>query len=370
VTALREDSQHKDEFLAMLAHELRNPLAPITNAVTLLRHGTTEDVDGLHAMIERQSARLVRLVDELLDIARINRGLIELKRATVNLTDVASQAAEASRPRIETRGHLLTLNLGSDAVWVNGDSVRLEQVISNLLDNAAKYTEPGGQIALALASSNGSCVLRVRDNGIGISAVDQRSIFDLFKQVNMSPSRSGSGLGIGLTLVRRVVELHGGTISVHSAGIGHGSEFRLKLPVTTAPEATVGADDSKPSESGTTRQRVLIVDDNADSLTSLAQLVRAWGHEVAIAPDGSTALSIAASFAPQVALVDIGLPGMDGFELGRHLKESGNGDPPTLIAVTGYGRDEDRREIYAAGFSHHLVKPADPEELRALLASI
>jgi two-component system CheB/CheR fusion protein len=369
---LANEVHRKDEFLAMLAHELRNPLSPITHAIHLLRgDGANVPPSKLYDLIERQTQRLVRLVDELLDVARISRGHIELKRERVDLIDIVQHAAEASRPRMEERRHTLTLALPEDAVCVEGDPIRLEQIVANLLENASKYTEPGGRIEVSLAEVQGQARLSVRDNGIGLAPDTLESIFGLFAQVDRSLAHSGGGLGIGLTLVRRVLSMHGGTVEARSGGLGQGTEFLIRLPIAPARAPPPRQRPSHPSSSAhplaTSSHRVLIVDDNADAAQSLALLARAWGHEVAVASDGPSALALAQRFEPQRALVDIGLPGMSGYELARRLRTQ---HPQLyLVAMTGYGRETDRREAHSAGFDVHLVKPANPHELQVLLAN-
>ena len=369
--ALIEESQRKDEFLAMLAHELRNPLAPIAYALELLRPLTTDPTaTRLNAMIERQSGQLVRLVDDLLDVARINRGMIILRREHVELTTLARQAAEASRARMGAREHELTLSLPERPMYIDGDPVRLDQVIANLLDNAAKYTERGGRIQLTLKQESNDAVLCVRDNGIGLSPETLEGVFEPFTQVNQSLARSTTGLGLGLSVVRRLLQLHGGRIEAHSAGLGHGSEFVVRLPAVAAASGEPQSEQrpAAPPAKPTVRRRVLIVDDNADSAQSLALLVRNWGHEVAVARDAREALARAETLAPDVALVDIGMPGMDGHELTRRLRAQPRYRDALLVAVTGYGRAEDRDAAHRAGFNAFLVKPADSAELARLLA--
>ncbi|HEV2442483.1 MAG TPA: chemotaxis protein CheB [Steroidobacteraceae bacterium] len=370
--SLRESARRKDEFLAMLAHELRNPLAPITHAVHLLRdrHADPASVK-LYEMMERQTQRLVRLVDELLDVARISRGLIAVKRDPVDLVVVVREAVEASRPRIDQAGHALSLVLPEEPVLVSGDSVRLEQVVCNLLENAAKYTPPGGRITLTLRRQEANEVaLIVRDTGIGLDPATVDGIFELFTQVDRSLAHSGGGLGLGLAVVRRILELHGGRIEAHSAGLGAGSEFVVRLPVLPA---SVRAPSTAPTDAtlqAVTPRRVLVVDDNADAAQSMALIARSWGHEVATARDGTEALAVAKTFRPDAALVDIGLPGMDGYELAQRLRGQLDGEEPPLllVAMTGYGRTEDREAAHAAGFDVHMVKPADLEGLRRVLA--
>jgi two-component system CheB/CheR fusion protein len=367
--SLREGSRRKDEFLAMLAHELRNPLGPISHAVHLLKRGGG-DAPKLHAMIERQTVRLVRLVDELLDVARISRGLIELQRGPVDLATLARQAMEAGRARAEQRQHVLTSSIPDAPVWVDGDAVRLEQVISNLLENAIKYTNPGGRIVVALTEEGGDAVLSVADSGIGLEPGTHERIFDLFTQVDGSLARSGGGLGLGLTVVRRVLEMHGGRIQARSAGLGTGSEFIVRIPLLPPSRLPKqGEEHTHAPEAASRARRVLIVDDNLDSAESMAFLVRSWGHDVSVVHDGTAALERIADFKPEAALVDIGLPDMNGYELARRLRSGSNGSNLHLIAITGYGRAEDRATARDAGFDVHLVKPAEPAELERVLAT-
>ncbi|MDE2261039.1 MAG: response regulator, partial [Gammaproteobacteria bacterium] len=370
--SLRESARRKDEFLAMLAHELRNPLAPITHAVHLLhnRHADPASVK-LYEMMERQTQRLVRLVDELLDVARISRGLIAIKRDPVDLVAVVREAAEASRSRIDQAHHELSLVLPEEPVLVSGDSVRLEQVVCNLLENAAKYTPPGGQITLTLRRQEADeAVLIVRDTGIGLESATVDGIFELFTQVDRSLAHSGGGLGLGLAVVRRILELHGGRIEAQSAGLGAGTEFIVRLPVLPASVRVPSRAHTDARLPAVTPRRVLVVDDNSDAAQSMALVARSWGHEVATARDGTEALVVANSFRPDAALVDIGLPGMDGYEVAQRLRGQLDGQEPRLllVAMTGYGRSEDREAAHAAGFDVHMVKPADLEELRRLLA--
>jgi two-component system, chemotaxis family, CheB/CheR fusion protein len=373
-TILSEHARRKDEFLAMLAHELRNPLTPITHAIRLLRH---VDVDArsakLHSMIERQTLRLGRLVDELLDVARISRGQIELTRTSVDLGVIAQNAADASLSRVEERQHALALTRPEDPVWVDGDSVRLEQVAANLIENAIKYTEPGGRISVHVSQAGGEASLSVRDNGIGLAAENLEAIFELFTQVDVSLARSGGGLGIGLNLVRRVLELHGGFVEARSAGLGKGTEIIVRLPsqAICSSNLAITADTPFGKEaplSADTTRRVLIIEDNTDAAESMAMLARLWGHDVRVTSDGPAALALAAEFQPQVALVDIGLPGMDGYAVAQHLREVSKSNELYLVAMTGYGRERDLAAARAAGFDTHLVKPADMDELRSILA--
>jgi CheY-like chemotaxis protein/two-component sensor histidine kinase len=310
----------------------------------------------------------VRLVDDLLDVARITRGHIELQQEVVNLGTLVRNVAEASRVRLEARRHTLTLELPETPLEVEGDPLRLEQIVSNLLENAIKYTEPDGRIAVGVSDAGEEIALSVRDSGIGLRAEDREAIFELFTQVDTSLARSGGGLGIGLTVVRQLVALHGGRIDVRSAGLGLGSEFIVHLPRATAA-ASQPPISSSPAPVAAPACRVLIVDDNTDAAESLAQLVRSWGHEVATAHNGPEALALSDHFGPEIGFLDIGLPGMTGYELAHHLRTRSRGRAPYLVAMTGYGRPEDRAAALEAGFDIHLVKPATVETLQALLAN-
>jgi two-component system CheB/CheR fusion protein len=370
---LRNDGRRKDEFLAMLAHELRTPLAPIAHAIHLLRQGNVDDPSiKLHLMIQRQTERLARLVSDLLDIARISRGQIELKREWVDLGALARHAADATSERIERQMQELVLALPANPIYVNGDPVRLEQIVLNLLENAAKYTDPGGRISLSLELQDNEAVLSVRDNGIGLAPEMLHTIFELFTQVNGSLARSGGGLGIGLNLVRQVLELHGGRIEARSAGLDTGTEFVVRLPgshqravVESIPVPSIPI----PVAAIATRaRRVLIVDDNRDSAESMSMLAQSWGHEATVANDGPAALIAAIGFQPDIAVVDIGLPGMDGYEVARRLRKVAPDRKLYLLAMTGYGRATDRQLALDAGFDEHLVKPADLQQLERMLA--
>lgn len=371
---LRNDARRKDEFLAMLAHELRTPLAPIAHAIHLLR---LVDVDQpsakLHSMIERQTQRLARLVDDLLDLARIRRGQIELKREIVDLGAIINHAVDASRLRFEQQKHQLAVTLPEQPLSIEGDPVRLEQVVLNLLENSAKYTAPGGQISLRLEHRGGEAIMSLRDNGIGLAPEMLENVFDLFTQVDGSLARSGGGLGVGLNLVRRVLDLHGGRIEAHSEGLGKGSEFVVHLPDNhqhLRPQQPQELQVTIPTSAITSRvHRVLIVDDNEDSAESMMMLARSWGHEVVVANDGPVALTLALTFQPDIAMVDIGLPGMDGYEVARRLRKASPDRDLYLMALTGYGRADDVRLARSAGFDEHLIKPTNLDELRRMLAS-
>jgi signal transduction histidine kinase/DNA-binding response OmpR family regulator len=368
---VQEADRHKNEFLSMLAHELRNPLAPIRNALQILRmRGDSEpETRALQDIMERQVQQLVRLVDDLLDLSRITRGKIRLQTEYVDMVGVIAAAVETSRPLIDARRHDLTVALPPDPLLVRGDPVRLAQVLSNLLNNAAKYTEVGGRIGLTAQRNDGEVVLRVSDNGVGIPREMLSSIFELFTQVDRSLDRAQGGLGIGLTLVHKLVELHNGRVEAFSAGPNQGSEFVVHLPaLAEAPPQTTNGAAHTPGKHRPCR--VLVVDDNEDAARSLTMLLEIKGHQVHTCHDGPSALKAAEAFGPEVVLLDIGLPGMDGFEVARRLREQPVAAQPLLVALSGYGQAEDQRRSREAGFDHHLVKPAEPETLTALFASL
>jgi signal transduction histidine kinase/CheY-like chemotaxis protein len=372
--ALAEADRRKDEFLAMLGHELRNPLAPIGNAVALLRLAASPEprVENACALIERQLTHLTRLVDDLLDVARITRGKVGLRREPLDLAAVLDRAIESTRPLIDAYGHSLTRTRPDASLWVEADAVRLEQVFANLLNNAAKYTDPGGVIAVIEQPDGPDAVVTVRDSGFGIAPAVLPHIFELFTQADRTLDRAKGGLGIGLTLVKTLVELHGGTVQAKSDGAGTGSEFAVRVPLIEAPAATSttatvpatvpAAPPAVPS------LQVLVVEDNKDAADSLAMLLELWGHRVRTSHDGVAGLTAARHARPEVVLLDIGLPGMDGYEVARQLRQE-FGAAIRLVAMTGYGQEEDRRRAHEAGFNAHLVKPADPANLRAVLAS-
>ncbi len=369
---LAEAHRRKDEFLAMLSHELRNPLAPIRNALQFMRMSGKLDPASAQArdIIERQATHLSQLVDDLLDVTRITRGKVQVRRERIDLATVAHSATETVRPLLETRQHRLTLDLGTEPVLADADSLRVEQVITNLLTNAAKYTDPGGQIWLTISREGEQAVIRVRDTGIGIPPELQARIFDLFMQAEPAFDRSLGGLGIGLTLVRRLVELQRGSIAVYSQGPGHGSEFTVRLPLyKPAPDAPPPV---TPEVASAVRQprtrRVVIVDDNKDGAESLAMLLEFWGHEVKVAYDGPSALKTVQAENPDVVLLDIGLPGMDGYQVARRVREHAQNSHAVLVAMTGYGQDEDRRRTRQAGFDYHLTKPINPGALQDLIS--
>ena len=367
--ALRSADRRKDEFLAMLGHELRNPLSAIANAVNLWRStpGDAESADLTGGIIERQTANLTRLVDDLLDVARISEGKIELRKAPVELDVVVSRAVEAVRPLIEERRHQLDLSLsGWDKIRVQADSTRLEQVVINLVTNAAKYTPEGGRITVVVRQERRDAIISVMDNGIGIAAEMLSAIFELFTQGDLGLARTMGGLGIGLSLCRQLVELHGGSISVHSKGRGEGASFTVRLPLLTDDTPMPVSKSPVSSPRAVRSRRVLLVDDNEDTVHSLARLLKLRGHEVATAYDGLAALKQAQEFQPDIFLLDIGLPGLDGYALARRLRLEGFADTP-MIAISGYAQQGDRERAREAGFDRHFSKPINFEALAALL---
>ena len=368
--ALIAADRRKDEFLATLAHELRNPLAPIRNSLHILKlTGHAEGaVANVHQMLDRQVKHLVRLVDDLMEVSRITRGRIELRKERIDLEPVLQSAIETSRPLIDEAGHRLEVSLPPQRLWLEADAVRLAQVVANLLNNAAKYTDHGGHIRLSARGEGESVVISVRDNGRGISAALLPKIFELFTNAGEGFDRPGSGLGIGLTIVRRLVELHGGTVEARSDGRGHGSEFIVRLPLD-ASGACEGLG-RLPSALPVSSRRILVVDDNRDAAESLGVLLTLLGIETRTAHDGVAALRALDEFRPSVMLLDLGMPGMDGIELARRTRQHPLGQHVTLIALTGWGQERDRRSSQEAGIDHHLVKPVDLDTLRQLLASL
>ena len=366
---LAEADRRKDEFLAMLAHELRNPLAPIRNAAYMLRHRGADPavLVPMREVIEEQVKHLARLVDDLLDVSRITRGKIRLAREPIDLVAVATQAAESARPQVEARRHALAVELPPGPIPLEADPTRIKQVLLNLLDNAAKYTDPGGAVRLSVAREGPEAVVRVRDSGIGIAPDVLPRIFDLFAQADCSLDRSRGGLGIGLTLVKSLVELHGGSVSAHSAGVGRGCEVVVRLPAPAPPARPTGLPAVSPGPAAGASRRILVVDDNVQAAESLAVVLRLWGHEVLVHHDGPAAIAAAPAFGPDVVLLDIGLPDLDGYEVARRLRARPDLPGLRLLAMTGYGRDEDRRRAAAAGFDHHLTKPVDLDALKEQL---
>jgi len=368
---LQESDRRKDAFLAVVGHELRGPLAAVHSAVQVVRlKGSSDPELGLATqVIEHQVQQMTRLVDDLLDIARIAQGKIYLEREPVDVRTVVARAVETSRPLIDAKKHELELSLPDRELEVEGDLTRLAQVVSNLLNNSAQYTEEGGRIELSAEAAGDEAIVRVRDTGAGIAPAILPRIFDLFTQARGCESRSEGGLGIGLNLVRNLVEMHGGSVQATSAGLGHGSEFVVRLPlVATAPPAATSAGKKAEHTPRGPCRRVLVIDDNRDSAEMMAALLRVTGHDVRTAYDGATALGLARMQRPHVVLCDINMPGMSGLKVARHLREDPSLEDALLVALTGYGAEEDKRLSQEAGFNEHLVKPVGVDALRALLS--
>jgi PAS domain S-box-containing protein len=369
---LIEADRRKNEFLAMLAHELRNPLAPLSNAVQAIRRrepGDEHTVAAATAILDRQIQQMSRLVNDLLDASRISRGKIELRRARIAIRPVIEEAIETVRPLVTRFEHTLTTTLPLEAIDVDGDAGRLSQVVGNLLANAAKFTDKGGRIWLSAGREGDEVVIRVRDTGIGIAPEHQQTLFDMFVQVDTAIERSRDGLGIGLTLVKRLVELHGGTVQVRSPGPGCGSEFTVRLPALPAAAEPQAIDRRSPAAVGSIARRVLVVDDSHDAAESLAMLLEFEGHEVYKAHDGADAVTVAERVRPDIVLMDIGLPILNGYEACRRIRDHAWGAPIVMVAITGWGQDEDREQSRGAGFDLHLVKPVDHEKLLRVVGS-
>jgi signal transduction histidine kinase len=366
---VREADRQKDDFLARLSHELRNPLAPIVNALHLLDRIGERGRQGqeLRAIMARQIRQLAGLVDDLLDISRIRLGKLTLHTQPVDLRDVARRSFEALRLSRQAEGHDIALEAGTEPIVVMGDAGRLEQVVGNLLNNAVKYSPKGAPIRLEVERAGDRAVLRVRDQGIGIAPEMLPHVFQMFTQAERSLHRAQGGLGLGLALVRALVERHGGTVKGESAGLGQGSQFTVRLPLCPrAPAPTAGGG----AEAAARPSRILVVEDNPDARDALRSVLEREGHRVAVAADGVSALDLAATFHPEFALIDLGLPGLDGLEVARRLRTSRETKTTCLVAVTGYGQREDRRRTQAAGFDSHLVKPVAPEKLRKVIARL
>ena len=372
VVALEESERKMNEFLAMLGHELRNPLAPIRNALDLMRIQANGDsrLEWARSVIDRQLTQLTRLVDDLLDVGRISSGKIALRKEPIEINAAVQRAVEASRPLADASRHTLEVRLSPEPLSVDGDLIRLAQVVLNLLTNAIKYTQAGGRIEVDVAREGAFAVVRVKDTGIGMSPELMPKVFDLFVQGERSLDRSEGGLGIGLTLVKRLVSLHGGTVSAHSDGPGRGSEFAISLPALAQSAEPKKVESVASGAAAHRRSRVLVVDDNRDSADTLAALLEAWGHDVRTLYDGPSAIAAVAEFKPNVVLLDIGLPKMNGYEVAAQLRQLANRRPLILVAFTGYGQDEDRRRVREAGFDYHLVKPLEPAELEKILDSV
>jgi signal transduction histidine kinase/ActR/RegA family two-component response regulator len=371
----------KDHFLAVLSHELRNPLAPLRNGLQLLEllEGQPDGARDVRDMMERQLNQMVLLVNDLLDISRLTTGKLVLRKEHVELAEIVRNAVESTRPQIEHLGHELTVTLPDAPIWLDADPLRLGQVFLNLLNNAAKYSDRGGRIGLtAVVEEEGesatSVAIRIKDTGIGIPANHLPQVFEMFSQVDTDWKRTQGGLGIGLSLVRGFVEMHGGSVEARSEGLGRGSEFVVRLPLASDRRRAVDRDSADPAAVATyssplaAKRRILVVEDNRDSAGSLAMMLKLQGHETAIARDGRQAVELAETFRPEVILLDIGLPELTGHEVARHIRAQSWGRDMTLVALTGWSQDEDRRRSQEAGFNHHLVKPIDSATLQTLLA--
>ena len=375
----------KDEFLAMLGHELRNPLSPILTALELMRVNSPEDapLQRSREVIERQTRHMARLVDDLLDVSRITRGKIELRRETVNLASIVCHAVQTTQPLIMDRQHRLEVRLPAEPLHVDADPLRLEQILANLLNNAAKYTDSGGEIHVWVESGGRQAEIHVADTGRGIPLVMLPHIFDLFTQVSPTIDRTQGGLGLGLTLVRRLVEMHGGTVEARSPGFGQGSEFIIRLPISgrgsqvPGPKSSDAAPAAPVPGPGTSElgpktldlgRKVLVVEDNLDARETLEALLDLWGHSVRSAANGHEAVAVVGEWKPDVALIDIGLPGMDGYQVAAAIRAHAVGTEVRLVALTGYGQPEDRERALDAGFNAHAVKPVDPDLLQRLIA--
>jgi PAS domain S-box-containing protein len=368
---LSEVDRRKNEFLATLAHELRNPLAPMANMLEVLKRSDGEDENSKQARetIERQLGQMVRLVDDLLDINRITHDRLELRRHELELSAVLQQALEVARPLVDAAGHNLLVDIPAEPIYLNADPARLAQVFGNLINNSCRYTRPGGNIWVSAERSGDEVIVTVKDNGVGIPSDQLASIFDMFTQVKQTSERTQGGLGIGLTLAKRLVEMHGGSVEARSEGQGKGSEFEVRLPILTevTHQATPASSTTPPPSAS---RRILVVDDNVDSAESLTMLLEITGNQTYIAHDGIEALEVADRYRPEIVLLDIGLPRLNGYEVCRRIRTQSWGKDIKVIALTGWGQDEDRRKSQEAGFDGHLVKPVNYDELIRLLDSI
>ena len=370
--ALRAANRNKDEFLALLAHELRNPLAPIRHVLQIMRMsgGHGQLLHSAFEIMERQIGHMVRLVDDLLDVSRISRGKLELQMENIDLASVIDLAVEASSPHIANMNHRLTVSLPSEPIRIHGDLTRLAQAVSNLLNNAAKFTDSGGSISLSVEHGEQQALIRVQDSGIGIAAEQLPLIFEMFTQVDNSLQRTQSGLGIGLMVVRSLVEMHNGTIEARSPGLGQGCEFIMRLPVCDFLPATSSEEISDKDAQPARTRRILVVDDSVDSATSLATFLQLMGNETHTAFDGLEALQVADAVQPDVVLLDIGMPRLNGYETARRIRARPWADQVVLVAVTGFGQEEDRQKARDAGFDHHMVKPIDASSLLETLDNL
>jgi two-component system, sensor histidine kinase len=368
-SALRESDRRKDEFLAVLAHELRNPLAPLRNSLELFAHADLDNpvLRTARQIMERQVTQMVRLIDDLLDVSRINQNKLELRRRETTIAQVIDTAIETARPGIEGARHELTVRLPPEPVALFADPVRLAQVFANLLSNSVKYMAPGGRIFIDARREGGGLAVSVRDTGIGIDVQELPRVFEMFVQSNRDATTSEGGLGIGLALVRRLVEMHAGTVSAESAGRGAGSTFTVRLPIAGSPAALPESPGSAPTFAGGAHRRLLVVDDNVDSAVSLMMLLEGLGYEVMMAHDGEAAFELAEAFRPAVIFMDVAMPRVSGLDATARIRGQPWGKDIIICAITGFGQDEDRRRTREAGIDLHLVKPVQPEDLRSVL---
>jgi PAS domain S-box-containing protein len=372
ITTRKEEDRRKSEFLALLAHELRNPLSPLRNGLQVigLAGDDRESVEQARGLMERQLQHLVRLVDDLLDVSRISRGKLVLRKERILLTAAVGHALEICGHSIEEQGHELIVGLPEDPIYVDADRTRLAQAISNLLSNSAKYSDPGGHIWLTVTRDGPEAIISVRDTGVGIPPDQLARVFEMFMQVEGSLEKSQGGLGVGLAIVRRLVEMHGGTVEAHSEGRGKGSEFVIRLPVALAVVTDQTPREVASQAPTTPRRRVLVVDDNVDAAESLGVMLRLMGNEVQVAHDGEEAMELASLLGPDLVLLDIGMPRLNGYDVARRIRDRPWGKAMTLVALTGWGQEEDRRKSQEAGFDLHMVKPVEPDALERLLAGL
>jgi signal transduction histidine kinase/ActR/RegA family two-component response regulator len=363
---LEESDRRRNEFLAMLAHELRNPLAPVRNALYLMQRSPADanSVAWARDVIARQVGQMAQLIDGLLEVSRITRGKVQLHKETIGVGGLVARVVETVRPLMEARRHQITVELPLEPLRAEADPLRLEQMLVNLLDNAAKYTPPGGRVAVGVERAGDAAVIRVTDNGDGIAPEVLPRVFELFEQADRTLDRSQGGLGLGLTLVKKLAEMHGGDATARSPGLGRGSTFTIRIPALPAAAAGTPAAEDGDAAHGRT---VLVVDDNRDLAESLAMVLRLWGHDVSVAYDGAAALEAARTHPPEVILLDIGLPVLDGYQVARRLRQERGLERARIVAITGYGREEDRQKAREAGFDVHLVKPVDPKDLQEIL---
>jgi PAS domain S-box-containing protein len=369
---LRAADKHKDEFLAVLAHELRNPLAPLRDSLRLFESSSIVDptLNTARRIMQRQTSQMVRLIDDLLDVSRISRNRLELRKEITTVGEAIESAVETCRPALNAGGHRLNVQMPAEPLYVNADRVRLAQIFGNLLSNSAKYTHPGGDIGITVSKDAGEAAINVTDTGIGIASEDLTRVFEMFTQVGRESDHRVGGLGIGLALVSRLVQMHGGTVSASSAGPGEGSTFTVRLPLSVPEAARAGTLPGRPAQAASERRKVLVTDDNEDAATALALLLTHMGNDVQIAHDGEEALTVAARFQPDLILMDVGMPRLDGLETTRRLRKTEWGRRAAIVALTGWGQEADKRRSHEAGADDHLVKPVDPEALQKVLASM